>query len=90
MLRRFIGLGALFGIGLGDLIYKYALDIHRSELNHKTTVFITCVICIFIFTQLYQFSKDKSDKWLQSSMILLYMMGGFIIILSFVLTSFLK
>lgn len=90
MLKRFIGLGALLGLGIGDLIYKYALEIPRSNVNHKTTIFICCVIFIFAGTQLYQFSKDKDDKWLRASTIMLYMMGGVILVISLVLTSFIK
>ncbi|KXX68806.1 hypothetical protein AVL50_18395 [Flammeovirga sp. SJP92] len=90
MLKRFMGLGALLGVGIGDLVYKYIQDIPRSNINHKTTIFISCVIFVFIGSQLYQFSKDKDEKWLRSSMIILYMMGGLILVMSLVLTSFLK
>ncbi|NLR92402.1 hypothetical protein [Flammeovirga agarivorans] len=85
-----MGLGALIGIGLGDLIYKYYPSIPRDTLNHKTTIFISCAICIFLGTRLYEFSKDRDDKWLQSSALIIYMMGGLILIGSLVLTTFIK
>ncbi|OHX65456.1 hypothetical protein [Flammeovirga pacifica] len=88
MLKRFIGIGALIGLGLGDIIYKNYSVIPRDPLNHKTTIFIACMICIFLGTRLYEFSKNKDEKWLQASMILLYMIGGLIFIGSIVLTSF--
>ncbi|ANQ48544.1 hypothetical protein KMW28_10385 [Flammeovirga yaeyamensis] len=87
MLKRFIGIGALMGMGIGDIIYKNYDGIPRDPLNHKTTIFITCMICIFLGTRLYEFSKNKDEKWLQANMIILYMLGGLIIIGSIFITS---